>query len=58
VPSMLTGSVIAGIAEVGLIVCAPVPIAKSIVSRPGLALALVIASRKEPAPESPVLVTG
>jgi hypothetical protein len=43
---------------VGLIVCAPVPIAKSMVSSPGLPFALVITSRKEPGPESPVLVTG
>src|SRR5947209_6325897 len=45
---MMTGSVIVGSADVGLIVCTPVPgMRKVMVSAPGLLLANVMASRSE-----------
>jgi hypothetical protein len=55
---MTTGSVIVGKLEVGEIVRTPAPgILKTIVSRPGEALASRIACWREPAPLSLVLVT-
>src|SRR5437879_4344871 len=57
---MTTGSVIIGNAVSGCIVVAPVPTAHSILSMIGLLLLLVamlIASRREPAPVSAVVVT-
>src|SRR5436305_10496624 len=63
VPSMMTGSVIAGRGEGGRIVCAPAPILKLIVSVPTVLLAVMIASRSEPGvgfallPLSAVVVT-
>ena len=45
VPSIITGSVIAGRADVGEIVFAPDPIENRIVSTPAAALAALIASR-------------
>src|SRR6266446_138269 len=54
----MTGSLIAGSAETGLIVWAPPPpMLKAIVSVPGFALASRIACLSEPAPLSCVLVT-
>jgi hypothetical protein len=55
---MKTASVTTGSCVAGVIVCTPDPVmVKSIVSRPGLALASRIAWRSEPAPESFVFVT-
>src|SRR5262249_39505584 len=57
-PSIVTGSVTAGNAEAGLIVWTPSPgMLKAIVSAPGAALARAMTSRREPSPESSVLVT-
>src|SRR5215467_8232089 len=58
VPSMVTGSVIEGNGEAGLIVYGFVPgILKLITSAPGVLFASMIACRKEPAPESLVFMT-
>src|ERR1051325_1234988 len=57
VPSMMTASVIEGNAEPGVMVCAPVPIWKLMVSTPLVALASRMAWRSEPAPLSLVVVT-
>ena len=57
-PSIVTGEVMAGSAELGVIVWTPEPVMlKLIVSAPGFALASRIAWRSEPAPESAVVVT-
>ena len=58
VPSMITGSVITGNADRSWIVCCPPPaMLNVIVSSPELALASRMTWRKEPVPESWVLVT-
>ncbi len=57
VPSIVTGSVTSGSIDSRTIDCAPVPIAKSISSGPSLALAISIASRSVPGPESSADVT-
>src|SRR5271157_3926701 len=58
VPSRITGTVIAGSAESGLIVCTPEPgMLKSIVWTPEAALTLRIACRNEPGPELFVIWT-
>ena len=57
VPSMTTGSVMVGRAEVGLMVFTPLPMPKAIVSSPGVMFALRMAWRSDPRPESLVLVT-
>src|SRR5262245_12377443 len=55
---MVTGAVISGSADVGAIVWTPPPgIAKVITSGPGLALAVRIACRNDPAPLFAVFVT-
>src|SRR6478752_10799939 len=55
---MITGSVIAGKGDAGLIVWTLLPgILNVIVSVPGVLLAHTIASRSEPVPESLVFVT-
>src|SRR5437588_13087908 len=55
---MIKGSVMLGKAERGTIVLTPLAgILKATVSRPGLVLALRMASRSEPAPASLVLMT-
>ena len=57
-PSSITGTVIVGSADSGVIVWTPAPgIAKLIVCRPEAALAFRIACRSEPGPLSLVLVT-
>src|SRR5688572_7626151 len=56
---MITGVVIIGKAETGVIVCGPGPgILKSMVSEPGAALAAFIASRKVHSVASQVPVPG
>lgn len=58
VPSMVTGVVMVGSADCGLIVCTPVPMRKSMTFGPGLMLLLSrMASRNEPSPASSVFVT-
>src|SRR5437667_6008644 len=55
---MITGSVIVGSADAGLIVWTPAPgMLKLIVSVPGVLLAQLIASRSEPGPVSLVPMT-
>src|ERR1700722_10534767 len=54
---MTTASVIAGRADVGAMVWAPVPMRNRMVSVPAVAFALVIAWRSEPRPLSAVVVT-
>src|SRR4051812_26609191 len=57
-PSTVTGSVVFGSQVVSTIVWTPAPgIAKAIVSAPGVALESRIAWRRDPAPESVVVVT-
>jgi hypothetical protein len=57
-PSILTGVVIAGSAEEGAIVWAPEPgIKKLMMFGGGLEFESRIACRREPAPESPMVVT-
>src|SRR5678809_351932 len=57
-PSIHTGLTMAGSGEVRLMVCAPAPLMKKrIALKSDELLALMIASRSEPAPESLVLVT-
>src|SRR6185503_10719716 len=57
VPSIVTGSLNGGRSAVGVIVCAPYPSAKVIVSAPALVFESMIACLNEPAPLSLVLVT-
>ena len=57
VPSIVTGEVIIGKGDNRLIVRAPEPMLKLMVSVPGFVLALTMACRKGPAPLSLVLVT-
>jgi hypothetical protein len=57
VPSMETVSVTSGSGVAGRIWTAPLPMLNAISSGPVLALACVIASRREPAPVSAVVVT-
>jgi hypothetical protein len=57
VPSTTTGPVMAGSGDAGAIVCEPLPMLKSITSLPACALALWIAERSEPGPESAAVVT-
>jgi len=55
---MMTGSVIAGRAEVGVMVLIPAPeILKEMVSKPARLLASMIACRREPTPLSAVFET-
>src|SRR4051812_44163596 len=54
---MTTASMIVSRSEPRAIVCWPVPMAKMIMSAPGLALALMIACRSESGPESLTLRT-
>ena len=57
VPSIVSGPVIAGSAELGAMVTAPLPMANSIASGPARVLAKAIAARSEPGPESALVVT-
>src|SRR6266851_1378689 len=57
VPSMVSGSLIAGNCEASVISCAPEPILKLMTSAPAFAFASSIACRNEPDPLSFVFVT-